>query len=157
MDGLLSDCLVLDLSRLLPGPYGSMILADHGARVIAIESRRFEKDGVSFNYSVNRNTEHMTLDLKTDSGKDIFYQLVRKADVVMEGFRPGVMSRLKVGYPDLKQINLKIIYCSITGYGQSGPLKNQAGHDINYLGHSGVLILNRTKRRPPIDSRHSSG
>lgn len=149
MDGLLSDCLILDLSRLLPGPYGSMILADHGARVIVIESRRFEKDGISFNNSVNRNKEHMTLDLKTDSGKDIFYQLVRKADVVMEGFRPGVMSRLKAGYDDLKQINPKIIYCSITGYGQSGPLKHQAGHDINYLGHSGVLSLIGQKDGPP--------
>ncbi len=149
MDGLLTGCLVLDLSRLLPGPYGSMILADHGARVIAIESRRFEKDVVSYNNSVNRNKEHMTLNLKTDTGKDIFYRLVKKADVVMEGFRPGVMSRLKAGYHDLKQINPKIIYCSITGYGQSGPLKNQAGHDINYLGHSGVLSLIGQKGGPP--------
>ncbi len=89
MEGLLTGCLVLDLSRLLPGPFGSMILADHGARVIAIESRRFEKDVVSYNNSVNRNKEHMTLNLKAGKGREIFYRLVEKADVVLEGFRPS--------------------------------------------------------------------
>jgi len=116
-----------------------MILGDHGARVITIEHRRYRKEYLSTNRSINRNKEHMTLDLKTDKGKEIFYSLARKADVILEGFRPGVMDRLKVGYHAIRELNPEIIYCSITGYGQNGPWRDQAGHDINYLGHSGML------------------
>ena len=95
--GALDGITVIDLSRLLPGPYCSMILADHGARVIAIESRQFIADGLFFN-TINRNKEHMTLNLKTKEGKKIFFRLVEKADVVLEGFRPGVIDRLGVDY-----------------------------------------------------------
>lgn len=137
----LTDALVLDLSRLLPGPYCSMILADHGARVICIEDRRFEKEYMAILKNINRNKEHMTLNLKSEKGKQVFLDLAAKADIVLEGFRPGVVEKLGVSYPDLKAINPGIIYCSITGYGQTGPLKDRAGHDVNFLGYSGVLSL----------------
>ncbi|MEW5909051.1 MAG: CaiB/BaiF CoA-transferase family protein [Thermodesulfobacteriota bacterium] len=150
MAPILSDCCVLDLSRLLPGPYCSMILADFGARVISIESRRFEKDSIYQYRSINRNKEHMTLNLKTDEGKKIFFLLAERADVILEGFRPGVAKRLGVEYESIQSINPSIIYCSITGYGQSGPLKNQAGHDLNYLGYSGALSIIGLKDGPPV-------
>jgi crotonobetainyl-CoA:carnitine CoA-transferase CaiB-like acyl-CoA transferase len=91
--GALSGITVIDLSRLLPGPYCSMILADHGARVIAVENKRFMADGLFFN-TINRNKEHMSLNLKTDAGQQIFFKLIEKADVLLEGFRPGVVDRL---------------------------------------------------------------
>ncbi|MBW1836364.1 MAG: CoA transferase [Deltaproteobacteria bacterium] len=149
MSGALKDILVLDLSRLFPGPYCSMILADHGARVIAIEDRRFEKEYMPILSNINRNKEHMTLNLKNGKGQDIFFSLAKKADVVLEGFRPGVTQRLGVGYEDIRKINPGIIYCSITGYGQTGALRNQVGHDVNYLGHSGVLSLIGPQNGPP--------
>jgi len=146
--GALSDITVIDLSRLLPGPYCSMILADHGARVIAVESRQFVADGLFLN-TVNRNKEHMTLDLKTDKGKEIFSRLIEKADVMLEGFRPGVVDRLGVDYESVREVNPKIIYCSITGYGQDGPFRNRVGHDANYLSYAGILNLIGEPDRPP--------
>ena len=146
--GALSDITVIDLSRLLPGPYCSMILADHGARVIAVESRQFVADGLFLN-TVNRNKEHMTLDLKTDKGKEIFFRLIEKADVMLEGFRPGVVDRLGVDYESVRGVNPKIIYCSITGYGQNGPFRNRVGHDANYLSYAGILNLIGEPDRPP--------
>jgi crotonobetainyl-CoA:carnitine CoA-transferase CaiB-like acyl-CoA transferase len=146
--GALSGITVIDLSRLLPGPYCSMILADHGARVIAIESKQFIADGLFFN-TINRNKEHMSLNLKTEEGKQIFFQLVEKADVVLEGFRPGVVNRLGVDYERVHKLNPKIIYCSITGYGQHGPFRERVGHDVNYLSYAGVLNLIGEPDRPP--------
>jgi len=146
--GALSGTTVIDLSRLLPGPYCSMILADHGARVIAIEDKRFLADGLFFNL-INRNKEHMALNLKTEQGREIFYRLIEKADVMLEGFRPGVVDRLGVDYESVRQANPKIIYCSITGYGQSGPFRDRVGHDANYLSYAGVLDLIGEKDRPP--------
>ena len=146
--GALSGVTVIDLSRLLPGPYCSMILADHGARVIAIEDKRFLADGLFFN-SINRNKEHMSLNLSGEQGKEIFSRLVEKADVVMEGFRPGVVDRLGVGYEDVRKLNPQIIYCSITGYGQNGPFRDRVGHDANYLSYAGVLNLIGEAGRPP--------
>jgi crotonobetainyl-CoA:carnitine CoA-transferase CaiB-like acyl-CoA transferase len=140
MSGALEGIKVIDLSRMLPGPYCSMILADHGARVIAIEDKRFAADELLI-APVNRNKEHMTLNLKTGEGKEIFSRLTRDADVVMEGFRPGVAKRLGIDYGAMRKINPKIIYCSITGYGQNGPYQDMAGHDVNYLSFSGVLDL----------------
>ena len=144
----LSDIIILDLSRLLPGPFCSMILADHGARVITIEDRRYQKEKF-FLTSVNRNKQHMTLNLKTAEGRSIFYRLVKKADVVIEGFRPGVVQRLGVDYDTVNNVNPAIIYCAISGYGQSGSMKDKAGHDVNYLAHSGVLELIGVPDRPP--------
>ena len=146
--GALCGLLVLDLSRLLPGPYCTMILADHGARVIAIEDRRFRDEDI-FPATVNRNKEHMTLNLKTVEGREIFYRLAAAADVVVEGFRPGVVQRLGVDYETIQKINPRIVYCAITGYGQTGPLKDRAGHDVNYLAHAGVLDLIGEADRPP--------
>lgn len=147
-NGALSGILVLDLSRLLPGPFCSMILADHGARVISVEDKRFLSDEF-FISEINRNKEHMSLNLKTREGKEIFYRLVNKADILLEGFRPGVAQRLGIDYETIRNINSKIIYCSITGYGQSGSYKNRAGHDVNFLSCSGVLDLMGEPDRPP--------
>ncbi len=146
--GALSGIIVLDLSRLLPGPYCSMILADHGARVIAVENKRFKDDG-PFLAPLYRNKEHICLDLKTDKGKEIFFKLARKADIILEGFRPGATQRMGVDYESVKKVNKKIIYCSITGYGQTGPYKDRVGHDVNYLGISGVIDLIGEKDKPP--------
>lgn len=144
----LTGITVIDLSRLLPGPYCSMILADHGARVIAVEDKRFLKDGLYFNI-INRNKEHMSLNLKTKEGKEIFFRLVQKADVVMEGFRPGVVERLGVDYQSVRKVNPQIIYCSITGYGQNGPFRDRVGHDVNYLSYAGILDLIGEPGYPP--------
>ena len=146
--GALTGVIVVDLSRLLPGPYCSMILADHGARVIAVEDKRFLADGLFFNL-INRNKEHMSLNLKTEKGKEIFFRLIQNADVLLEGFRPGVVDRLGVGYEMVRKVNPKIIYCSITGYGQDGPFRDRAGHDANYMSYAGVLDLIGEADRPP--------
>ncbi len=146
--GSLKGITVLDLSRLLPGPYASMILADHGARVIAVEDKRFLADGL-FMTTVNRNKEHVSLNLKTDAGREIFFKLAARSDVVMEGFRPGVVDRLGVGYEAVRQVRPDVIYCAITGYGQDGPARDRAGHDVNYLSQAGVLGLIGEPDRPP--------
>lgn len=146
--GALTGITVLDLSRLLPGPFGSMILADHGARVISIEDKRFISDGF-FITTVNRNKEHISLNLKTPEGKEIFFRLVKTADVVMEGFRPGVVKRLGVDYDAVSKVNPGIIYCAITGYGQTGPYVNRVGHDVNYLSAAGILDLIGEPDAPP--------
>jgi crotonobetainyl-CoA:carnitine CoA-transferase CaiB-like acyl-CoA transferase len=125
-----------------------MILADHGARVIAVEDKRFLADELFFNL-VNRNKEHMSLNLKTEKGKEIFFRLIQYADVLLEGFRPGVVDRLGVGYETVQKVNPQIIYCSITGYGQNGPFRDRAGHDANYISYAGVLDLIGEADRPP--------
>ena len=147
----LQGITVLDLSRLLPGPFCSQMLADFGAEVIKVEDtgrgdylRDFPpKLGrhSSLYYSVNRNKKSIKLDLKQQEGKDAFRRLVAKSDVVLEGFRPGVMDKLGLGYEELKKVNPRIIYCAITGYGLSGPYKFAAGHDVNYLNYAGVSGL----------------
>jgi crotonobetainyl-CoA:carnitine CoA-transferase CaiB-like acyl-CoA transferase len=140
---------VLDLSRLFPGPYCSMILADMGADVLRIEDQRFQGEGPGMP-TVMRNKRHMTLNLKHPQGLDIFCRMARKADVVLEGFRPGVADRLGIGYEQMKKQNEKLIYCSVTGYGQDGPYKNMVGHDINYLSFGGVLGLTGEAGRKPV-------
>ena len=147
--GALSGVTVIDLSRLLPGPYCSMILADHGARVIAVESRQFLADGL-FIPTINRNKEHISLNLKTQEGQQIFFKLVERADVVLEGFRPGVVERLGVDYESVRRVNPQIIYCAITGYGQNGPFRDRVGHDVNYLSFAGVLNLIGEAGRAPL-------
>ena len=146
--GALDGITVIDISRLLPGPFCSMILADHGARVIGIEDKKYEAEGL-YVPNVNRNKSHMTLNLKTEQGKKIFFQLVEKGDILLEGFRPGVTARLGIDYESLKKINSKLIYCSVTGFGQTGDFKNRAGHDINYLSLSGILDMIGNKDKPP--------
>jgi crotonobetainyl-CoA:carnitine CoA-transferase CaiB-like acyl-CoA transferase len=146
--GALSGITVIDLSRLLPGPYCTMILADHGARVIAVEDPRYRDRG-EYVFPVYRNKAHLTLDLKSEAGLQVFFRLVKEADVVVEGFRPGVVTRLGVDYPAVRRVNPTIIYCSITGYGQTGPMRHVAGHDVNYLSRAGLLDLMGEKGRPP--------
>jgi crotonobetainyl-CoA:carnitine CoA-transferase CaiB-like acyl-CoA transferase len=146
--GALSGIRVVDLSRLLPGPYCSMILADHGAEVIAVEDRKFMDDGLFFR-EIYRNKRHISLNLKTSEGLEIFSKLARDADVILEGFRPGVVKRLGVDYESVQKINPGVIYCAITGYGQTGPMRDRVGHDVNYLSTTGILDLIGEKDRPP--------
>lgn len=156
----LQSIRVLDLSRLLPGPFCTMLLADFGAEVIKIEApelgdyaRHYEpkidENSVMF-HSLNRNKKSVTLDLKTDEGKDQFLQMVGKADVVVESFRPGVMKRLGLDFPVLEKINPRLIYCAISGYGQTGPYAEMPGHDINYISYAGLLELMGEKDGKPI-------
>lgn len=146
---LLKGLKVLDLSRLLPGPYATMVLADYGAEVLKIEApgsgdylRSWAPlvEGTSaFFHAVNRNKQSLTLNLKNDQGRRLFKKLVGQYDVVFESFRPGVMERLGCGYQDLKAIKPELVYASISGYGQSGPEAQKAGHDLNYMAETGVL------------------
>ncbi|MDE2764603.1 MAG: CaiB/BaiF CoA-transferase family protein [Gemmatimonadota bacterium] len=151
---------VLDLSRLLPGPFLTMILADLGADVVKVEEplrgdymRDFPPrgDGASGRYlSVNRNKRSVTMDLKDAGERERFLGMAARADVVVESFRPGVVDRLGVGWAALSDRNERIILCSISGYGQTGPYRDRAGHDINYLALAGVLGMSgRDPSGPP--------
>jgi crotonobetainyl-CoA:carnitine CoA-transferase CaiB-like acyl-CoA transferase len=150
----LSGIRILDLSRLLPGAYASQMMADFGADVIKVEEPgsgdygRFMPPhgagGMSLYYlAINRNKRSITLNLKSAEGREIFLRMVRKADVVLESFRPGVLERLGLGYEELKEVNPGLIYCAISGYGQDGPYRLRAGHDLNYAGYAGMLNYNR--------------
>lgn len=155
----LSGIRVLDLSRLLPGPYCTMLLADMGAEVIKIETPRVgdyarflpPEVGLSGLFAaVNRNKKSVALNYRNPRGKEIFLRLAREADVVLEGFRPGVVDRMGIGYEAVRGVNPRIIYCSLSGYGQSGPYRDRAGHDPNYLSVGGLLGLNGAAGGPPI-------
>ncbi len=150
---------VLDLSRYLPGPFCTQILADFGAEVIKVEDPRggdlgrqlapLIGDQSARFYTVNRNKKSITVDLKKEEGKELFKKLVMISDVVVDQFRPGVMDKMGIGYESLKAVNEKIIYCSITGYGLSGPLRDAAGHDLNYLSLAGITGLTGTFQGMP--------
>ncbi len=152
---------ILDLSRYLPGPFATQFLADFGADVIKIEEPGGElgralppfAGGMGTRFaSVNRNKKSITLDLKKDEARKIFMKLAESADVVVDQFRPGVMDKLGLGYESLKKINKGLIYCSITGYGLSGPWMKAAGHDVNYLNISGVSGLTAGRDGAPVMS-----
>jgi crotonobetainyl-CoA:carnitine CoA-transferase CaiB-like acyl-CoA transferase len=135
----LSGVRVLDLTRLLPGPVCTLHLADLGAEVIKIEDTGAgDYAAPALRGLVHRNKQAMRLDLKQPEGVTILKALARGADALVEGFRPGVMDRLGVGYEALAAVNPKLVYCSITGFGQTGPLRDEPGHDINYCALSGV-------------------
>ncbi|MFL1503213.1 CaiB/BaiF CoA transferase family protein [Pseudomonas sp. O64] len=148
MSGPLASLKVLDFSTLLPGPFASLMLADMGAEVLRIESpTRMDllrvlpphDQGTSASHAyLNRNKRSLALDLKRAEALEIVRALVKDYDIVLEQFRPGVMERLGLGYAALKAINPRLIYVSITGYGQTGPYKDRAGHDINYLALAGI-------------------
>jgi len=148
MAGPLTSLKVLDFSTLLPGPYATMLLADMGADVLRVEAPdRVDlirvmpphDAGVSTAHGfLNRGKKSLTLNLKEEGSADKVLELVKDFDIVIEQFRPGVMDRLGIGYEALKAVNPSLIYCSITGYGQTGPYKDRAGHDINYLSLAGV-------------------
>lgn len=155
----LTGVRVLDLTRLLPGPLCTLHLADMGADVVKIEdplagdyARNFGvDDGLSpFFLLLNRNKRGLKLDLKQEAGRDALLRLARDAQVVVESFRPGVMDRLGIGYEAVRKENPAIVYCAISGFGQSGPLRDAAGHDINYCGYAGVLDQIGTAGGPPV-------
>lgn len=150
----------MDFTTLLPGPFATMMLADMGADVVKVESPHREDltkfmppvhDGISALYAqLNRSKESIALDLKKAEAQKIIFKLVEEYDIVIEQFRPGVMERLGLGYEALKRVNPGIIYCSVTGYGQTGPLRHKAGHDINYLALSGSSSYSARKNERPI-------
>lgn len=150
---------VLDLSRLLPGPYLTLVLADMGADVVKVEAPGIgdylrsmppTRNGIAGRFlALNRNKRSLVLDLKSDRGRDAFLRMAEKTDVVIESFRPGVMDRLGVGYEALSGRNPAVILCSISGYGQTGPYRTRAGHDLNYLGLTGGLAMGGEPGRAP--------
>lgn len=141
----LSGVRVIDMSRLAPGPYCTMLLADLGAEVIAVGGGRAGLPVSSF----SRGKHFIALDLKSDDGKRALQRLTDTADIFVESFRPGVADRLGAGYDILSAKNPGLIYCSLTGYGQSGPLAQEAGHDLNYLALTGILGAIGPADRPP--------
>src|SRR5271154_4682295 len=147
---------VLDLSRLLPGGFCSLLLADFGADVVKVEDTGMgdyirwsppfyegahDSAKSALFLSLNRNKRSIRLDLKSDGGREALLALVRKSDVVLESFRPGVLERLGVGYERMREHNPGIVFCAISGYGQDGPKRDASGHDMNYLGLIGLLGL----------------
>lgn len=160
----LAGLKVLDFTTLLPGPYATQLLADMGAEVLRVESPTRPDlvklmppfvgkgdDKVSAAHAtLNRNKQSMAIDLKHESAKDIIHKLLPEYDIVIEQFRPGVMQRLGLDFDSLKEIQPKLIYCSITGYGQTGPLKDRAGHDINYLALSGLASFSGREDTGPV-------
>ena len=152
---------VLDLSRTLAGPFSTMMLGDMGADIIKVEqpgsgdeTRRFTPptwDGESCYYlSSNRNKRSITIDLKSSVGKEIIYKLVKEADVLVENFRTGTMEALGFGYEQLKEMNPRLIFCSISGFGRTGPEKNRPGYDLLLQGFSGVMSITGDPDRPPV-------
>jgi alpha-methylacyl-CoA racemase len=155
----LSGLLVLDFTTLLPGPLASLMLAEAGAEVLKIErpggedARRFPPfiDGESAVFAMlNRGKQVLTLDLKGAGDRAKLIPLIQRADILLEQFRPGVMGRLGFGYEDVRSINPRLIYCSISGYGQSGARVLEAGHDINYIGNTGLLDLQPGPIEAPV-------
>ena len=154
---------VLDLSRLAPGPHCSMLLADFGADVTLVEAvpgssaklggsgmRRSEAaDRAAAYNALGRGKKSIALNLKDEAARNIFYEMVKGADVVIEGFRPGVVKRLGVDYDTLAKLNPRIICCSISGFGQTGPYSNLVGHDINYISVGGALGVTGRPGQPP--------
>jgi crotonobetainyl-CoA:carnitine CoA-transferase CaiB-like acyl-CoA transferase len=166
----LSDVRVLDLTRLLPGGFCSLLLADLGAEVLKVEDTGMgdyvrwappyygsdEEQALgtrsALYLSLNRGKRSLRLDLKSEAGREALLRLVSSYDVVLDGFRPGVLDRLGVGYERMREANPAIVACAITGYGQDGPNTGRAGHDINYLGLVGLLGLTGEKGGPPISA-----
>lgn len=146
--GPLAKYRMLDLSRQLPGPFCSTMLADLGMDVLVVAAPT-DPFGVGLPL-LARNKRSMTLDLKSAEGRALFYRLADEADVLLEGFRPGVTARLGVDHATLAARNPRLVYCSITGYGQDGPYRDKVGHDVNYLGYGGVLDFIGEADRPPV-------
>ncbi|MBI3328690.1 MAG: CoA transferase [Nitrospinae bacterium] len=157
----LDGILVIDLTRVLAGPYCTMELADMGATVIKVEipgtgddtrayGPPFLNGESTYFLSVNRNKKSMTLNLKTDQGKEILRQLLRKGDVLVENFRPGTLESLGFGYDATRALNLQLIYCSISGFGQTGPYAQRPGYDLVVQGEGGVMSLTGEPDGPPM-------
>ncbi len=150
---------VLDLSRLLPGPYCTLLLADLGAEVIKIEDVAggdtirayppFIGGQSAYFMALNPGKKSLAVNLKPARGREVFLRLVRTAQVLVEGFRPGTMDRLGIGFESLKAVNPGLVFCSISGYGQDGPLRDRAGHDLNYIARAGILGLSGSRDGSP--------
>ncbi len=151
---------ILDFSTLLPGPMATLILAEAGAEVIKIERLgrgdemrsyvpRWGDDSANFAL-LNRGKTSLAIDLKSETGRARVLELAADADVIVEQFRPGVMARLGLGYDDFAGVKPDIIYCSVSGYGQDGPLRDAAGHDLNYIAQSGLLALSMGSPEQPV-------
>ncbi|MBI2869560.1 MAG: CoA transferase [Chloroflexi bacterium] len=152
---LLEGIRILDLSQYVLGQYATQIMAEQGADVIRIEQPpRPNMTGQRTNYfrefQNNRNKRSIGVNLKSPEGREVFYRLAKQADVIFEGFRPGVVKRLQVDYDTIRRINPRIVYASLSGYGQDGPYRNLVGHDINYLGVTGFLSL-LNDPMPPVN------
>lgn len=161
---------VLDLSRLLPGGFCSLLLADFGAEVLKVEDTGagdyirwappfyegpptlHDSARSAMFLSLNRNKRSIRIDLKNDAGREVLLRLVRDHDVVLESFRPGVLERLGVGYERMREENPGLVYCAISGYGQTGPKRDASGHDMNYLGLIGLLGLTGERDGPPVQA-----
>jgi crotonobetainyl-CoA:carnitine CoA-transferase CaiB-like acyl-CoA transferase len=163
MHGALDDLTVVDFGQLVQGPMAAQMLADMGAEVIKIEAPGGEwmrqswsmanayEEGENLSFlTVNRNKKSIELDIKDDEQREIVYDLVEDADVFIENLRPGVMDRLKLGYDDLSEINPGLIYCSASGYGETGPYLDRPGQDLIIQGVSGLMMLNGRTGDPPI-------
>ena len=159
----LNSVRILDLTRLLPGGYTTQLLAELGADVIKIEDPNGgdyarsqapkTEQGVSALFTaVNRGKRSIALDLKSEAGQKALYRLIESADVLFEGFRPGVTDRLSISYETVREYNPNLIYCSLSGYGQTGPYRDRPGHDLNYAGVAGLVDMTRhdTTQRPPV-------
>jgi len=165
----LSGIKVLDLTGLGPASAAAMVLGDMGAEVIKIDlppggGSRGVGDGLNFfpkeqeeaerlaaNTSNNRNKKNLALNLRTEAGQRVFHQLAEMSDIILESFRPGVMDRMNVGYEAISKINPRIIYCAVSGYGQTGPYRNFPGHDANYAAMGGVqALIGPSKDTPPV-------
>lgn len=166
----LADLRILDLTRLLPGGFCTLMLADLGADVVKVEDTgagdyvrwappyygtdEQQSLGTRSAYflALNRNKRSIRLDLKSEGGREALLALVEEADALVDSFRPGVLDRLGVGYERLREVNPALVYCPITGYGQTGPNRDRAGHDMNYLGLNGVLGLTGAADGPPVQA-----
>ncbi len=142
---------ILDLTRLFPGPFCTLILADFGADVVKVEEPAggdymrglppLQGEDSAYFLAVNRNKRSLTLNLRAPAGREVLRRLVQDADVLVEGFRPGVMAAMELDYAALRPLNPRLVYASLSGYGQTGPLRDRASHDVNYLARSGFLGL----------------
>jgi crotonobetainyl-CoA:carnitine CoA-transferase CaiB-like acyl-CoA transferase len=159
VSGPLTGVRVLDLTRLLPGGYATLLLADLGAEVLKVEepgkgdyirwTPPLVGEHSAGHLALNRNKRSLTLNLKIQEGRELFLALAERYDVVVESFRPGVMQRLGLGYETLREQNPRLVYCAITGYGQDGPRAQTAGHDVNYISYAGLLSINGEEGRRP--------
>lgn len=158
--GPLSGIRILDLTRLYPGPLATMMMGDLGADVIKIEDMirpdtmrmypPYIGDYSAGYLALNRAKRSVSIKLNEDRGREIFFRLVKTADVVIEQYRPGMLEKIGIDYTEAIMTNPKVIYISLTGYGQSGPYSQKAGHDVNYLGYSGILGVTGTKESPSV-------
>lgn len=160
--GPLAGLKVLDASQIMAGPYCTMVLSDLGAEVIKIEKTKGGDDSRQMGpyvngestcfFQINRNKKSVALNLKSQEGKEIFYKLAKEADVVVENYRPGVTKSLEIDYGTIKKINPGIIYCSISGYGQTGPYSHKGGFDLVAQGMTGLMSMTGEKGKRPMKS-----